>query len=333
MNIDWNLIEFGNPWVIYLLPLPILIWLIIPPAQQKRSALKVPFFDKAVNASGLQPKNGASFSPRKWYQSLVLCLVWILVLTGIAKPQIVGKPELEIKTARNFLLAVDLSGSMATRDWVIDGEKTSRWEAVKEVMHDFVDKRAGDRIGLVFFGSQAYLQAPFTTDLQMVGNMMDEVEVGLAGNKTALGNALGMGIQLFERDTIQKKVMLLLTDGVDSGSELKPIQAARLAANDSIIIHTIGIGTNNNGVYNLDDKTLRAIAETTGGRYFNAANSEELAQVYETLNEMEPIEFEATGFTPVTMLYYYPITLAGLLTILLHFVMSIGAIFRKDQAE
>ncbi len=310
--------EFGWTWAFFLLPLPLIILLLLPAVKQKRSSLAVPFFKEAVDISGQKPRKGVFVSKRSVIQYIVMWLVWILLIGALSSPQLVGEPELKVKTARNLLLLIDLSASMTTRDWVMDGKRTTRWEAVKQVMQEFIEKREGDRLGLVLFATQPYLQVPFTTDLQVVQNYLFETEVGMAGSKTAMGNAIGFGVQLFQADTVDSKVMILLTDGVDSGSELNPIQAARTAALDSIIIYTIGIGNPAGKIFDLDEKGLTAISKETNGRYFRAMDRDELQKVYETLEALEPIEFEEESYRPATLLYYYPLLVAFVFVVIYH---------------
>lgn len=321
--------EFAYIWIFYLAPLPILVFLLVPVVKKRRNALAAPFFDRLVEASGQKPSKGTGITRRKIPALIVLLLVWLLVLTALASPQIVGEPEKKIKTARSMMIAVDISGSMTTKDWMIEGGRVSRWEAVKTVMNEFIVRREGDRLGLLFFGTQAYLQTPFTQDLQLVEQMLHEVEVGMAGQKTALGNAIGRSIELFEADSVDKKVLILLTDGVDSGSEINPVQAARAAAHDSVIIYAIGMGDPNAGFFDLDEKTLKLLATETAGKYFRAINSEELEKVYTTIEELEPIEYEDESYRPVELLYYWPLSIAFALAILHQLISAIVSIIRR----
>ncbi|QZT36043.1 VWA domain-containing protein [Halosquirtibacter xylanolyticus] len=325
--------EFEHLNILYILPLPLLIWFIMPTLHHKRSALKVPFFDEMLQAGGLKSRKRTAIYKRKLMEWICLSLCWILMVMALAKPQIVGTPEKEVKNARNLLLAVDLSGSMATTDWEINDERCSRWTGVQDVLHHFIEKRNGDRIGVIFFGSQAYLQVPFTTDLNVVNHWIDQVAVGMAGGKTAMGNAIGLGIELFKKDSIDTKTMILLTDGVDSGSHINPLQAARLASKDSIVIHTVGIGRKGSGVYDLDEKSLKSIASQSHGTYFKATNQIELNRIYDTLDKMEPIEFEDNGFTPITPLYYYPLGLALGILLLLNTVHVIVLIIKRTKSD
>ena len=234
--------EIAYLWVFWLLPLPLLIYFIMPALRLKSSSLSLPDFKKVEKYTGEKPRRSALIRKRNILQWLGLSLVWILTIGALSSPQLVEEPQLKIKTSRNFLIVADISFSMAETDWKIDGKRVRRWDAVKEVMHDFIVEREGDRMGLIFFGSSAYVQAPFTTDLKTVDQLLDEADVGMAGQLTHIGKAIVKGIDMFEQDTIKTKVMLVLTDGVDARTEILPLDAADLAKNDSIKVYTIGIG-------------------------------------------------------------------------------------------
>lgn len=322
--------EIANLWVFYLLPLPILIYWLLPSMRIRSSYLEIPGFDKAVNYTAERPRKGALVKRRGWVQMIVLFLSWILILMALSSPQLVGEPELRVKTSRNFLIAADISFSMAQKDWMSEGERVRRWDAVKEVLHGLIDSREGDRMGLLFFGTNAYVQAPFTSDLKTVDELLEEADVGMAGQMTHVGKAITKGATLFEEDTIETKVMLLLTDGVDSGTDILPLDAAELAMKDSIQIYTIGIGVPGNAGSDLDEKTLTQIAEMTDGQYFLARDKEMLEQINEELNKLEPIEFEEKENRPVELLYPYPLgvsiallLLSSLLSSLIQLVMTV----------
>lgn len=323
-GLEWILsgsqLEFGVAWALWLLPLPLVI-LLLPAMKHRTEALFVPFFSELIALKKEKPSRGIQVARRNWFQMILMLLVWVCLVVAVSSPQLIGEPEKQIKTARNFLLNIDLSLSMETRDWISpDGERTSRWEAVSEVMDEFIERREGDRMGLVLFGSQAYLQAPFTEDLEVVRGLLNESVIGLAGAKTVIGNAIGKGIDLFQADSVEERVMVLVTDGSDSGSDLKPLQAARLAALDSITIYTIGIGSTTAGAYELDEKSLKAIAEVTGGHYFRASDREGLQEIYTRLDELEPIEFENEDYVPRRLLFYYPLMVALGLVLLYHLI-------------
>lgn len=314
---------FGQAWAFWLLPLPLLI-LLLPALKYRAESLFTPYFSDLLSIKKEKPSPGVRIARRNWLQMILMFLVWICLIVALAAPQLIGEPEKQIKTARNLLINIDLSLSMETRDWTSkEGRRTSRWEAVKEVMSEFIERRAGDRMGLILFATQPYLQTPFTDDLEVVEELLNESEIGMAGAKTAMGNAIGKAVELFQTDSIEKKVMILVSDGEDSGSELNPIQAARLAALDSITIYSIGIGTTSGSIYELDEKTLTAIAEATGGQYFRASDREGLEQVYVELDKLEPIEYENEDYIPKRLLFYYPLMIALGLALIYHLIAGL----------
>ena len=316
--------ELAYKWVLFLLPLPFLIIWLLPPLRIKSAALLVPNLTKTEAISGVKSKKSALVKPRNRIVSVALFIIWALLLATLSSPRLVGEPELKIKTSRNFLIVADISFSMANTDWNLEGKRATRWEAVKSVMHEFISKRTGDRMGLIFFGSSAYIQAPFTSDLSTVDQLLDEADVGMAGQMTNIGKAIVKGIEMFDQDTIKTKVMLVLTDGVDSGTEILPLDAADMARKDSIHVYTLGIGNHENSGSDLDEKTLREIAELTEATYFRAIDTDNLEQVYTELDKLEPIEFEEESFTPVTLLYIYP--LLGAIGLALALSLVLGSI-------
>jgi Ca-activated chloride channel family protein len=314
--------EIAYWWVLFLLPLPLIVYWLVPPLRMKSAALLFPNFDKAQKYTGQKSRESALIKRRNFISWLGLSMIWILVIFSLSSPRLVGEPEMKVKTSRNFLIVADISFSMAQNDWTINGEKVTRWVAVKNVMHDFISKREGDRMGLIFFASSAYIQAPFTPDLGTVENMLDEADVGMAGQMTNIGKAIVKGIQMFDQDTIDTKVMLVLTDGVDAGTDILPLDAADLAQKDSILVYTIGIGDPDTGNSDLDEETLKEIADLTGAKYFRAIDSDGLEEIYNELDKLEPIEYEEEDYQPATLLYFYPLGAAVLLTLLLSLVMS-----------
>ena len=312
-----NNFQFAYPFVAFLAPLPILIYWLLPAIKNKTTALIYPYFNRVVTVTEQKPKKASHIKKRSITASIIMYIVWLLLIIAMASPQLIGKPEKQIKTSRNFLILADLSFSMANTDWVVDNKKVTRWDAVKNIMKDFIEGRKSDRMGLVFFASNAYIQAPFTTNLTTVKTMLDEADVGMAGQMTNIGKAIIKGMDLFERDTIETKVILLLTDGVDSGMDILPLDAANMAKNDSIIIYTIGIGDPGDSSSDLDEITLTEIAEITSGKYFRAKDVKALENIYNELDKLQPVEYEEESYTPKTLLYYYPLGLAMLLGIIL----------------
>ncbi len=326
-------LEFGFPWVIWLLPLPLLIHFLIPGMRTRSASVRFPLFEQAAEITGQKPRKSALVRKRHFLRWVVLFVGWAGILLTLSSPRIVGEPEMQVKTSRNFLITADISFSMAQEDWAVDWEKSRRWDAVKQVMHSFIEKREGDQMGLVFFGSSAYIQCPFTPDLGTVEQLLEEADVGMAGQMTHIGKAIAKGIELFDRDTIETKVMLLLTDGVDAGTDILPLDAARQAQSDSVIIYTIGIGDPSTTGADLDEKTLQEIADMTGGKYYLAKDEVELQEIYAELDRLEPIEYEEKKNRPVTLLYYYPLGATIAWMLLVTFFIQVMDMVRKVRGK
>ncbi len=320
--------EIAHLWVFGLLPLPLLIYWILPPLRMKSASLLFPNFRKAQEYTNQKARTSALVKRRNFFAWMGLILIWVLLLGALSSPQLVGEAEMKVLTSRNFLIVADISFSMAQTDWLIEEKKVTRWTAVKHVMHDFISKREGDRMGLIFFGSSAYIQVPFTPDLETVDRMLEEADVGMAGQMTNIGKAIVKGIEMFDQDSMETKVMLLLTDGVDAGTDILPLDAADLASTDSILVYTIGIGNPESGNSDLDEQTLIEISDMTGAKYFRAMDSEKLEEIYLELDKLEPMEFEEEAYRPSTLLYPYPLGAAILLTLLLSMVLSLASFFK-----
>lgn len=300
-----NNLEWLYPKAFALSVLPILWWLFWPAFKFRASALLYPDFNNSLAYTASTKQKKALVKKQNGLSIAVLSIIWVLLTLTVAQPVEVGQPQLQIKTSRNFLLVCDISYSMARKDWELDNQKVRRWDAVKEVMHQFILDREGDRMGLMFFGSSAYVQCPFTTDLNVVDTLLEQADVGMAGQMTNIGKAIVKGAAMFANDTLKTKVMLLLTDGVDSGTDILPLDAAALAKEDSIIIYTLGIGTTQNTGSDLDEVTLQEISKLTGGQYFKAATVKDLDKVYKVIDELEPMTFEEEKYVPKTPLYHY----------------------------
>ena len=310
------------PWALLLLPLPWLTWRWLAEYREGRSALRVPFFigmRSAVGAtSGTQPGDG------RWQLWLNL-LVWALVLFACARPVLVEKPLVHQQPVRDLMLAIDISQSMQTRDYRDPGgQLIDRLEAVKGVVQDFITQRKDDRIGLIVFGTGAYPQAPLTADHAGLALLLAETRIGMAGPNTALGDAIGLAIKLFDQAHEQEKVLILLTDGNDTGSAITPDHAARMARDRGIKVHTIGIGDpQGSGEAKVDLGSLQAIARITGGRFFQARDRDALQQVYATLDQITPHKVQTFSHQPKRDLFWLPLG-AALLLLLACQLMAAG---------
>jgi Ca-activated chloride channel family protein len=312
-----------------LAPLPLLVRWWLTPVERQQAALTVPTVAsfRLDDASRTGPQQS-----RIAWRALLLWLIWMALVTAMARPQWTGEPVSLPTTGRDLMLAVDISGSMGTEDLQLGGQLVNRLTVVKNVVGQFIEAREGDRVGLILFGTNAYLQAPLTFDLQTVDRLLVEAPVGIAGGKTAIGDAIGLAVKRLRQRPQGDRVLILLTDGANNVGEVAPVKAAELAAQDGIRIYTIGVGADEMrlpsllGVFGsrvvnpsaeLDEDTLTRIAEITGGRYFRAQNTAKLVEIYGIIDALEPIEQEAETYRPIAVLYYWPMGLAWSLFLLL----------------
>jgi Ca-activated chloride channel family protein len=317
------MIELAHPWALVLLALPLLMRL-LPPYKESRDSIRVPFFDKLVELSERRPETGATVLRRDRAQQFLVNFMWLCLVLAAAKPEWIAPPIQQQKSGRDLMIAVDLSGSMETTDFTLpDGSSVDRLEAVKYVLERLGDQRASDRLGLIVFGNAPYLQSPFTDDHQVWGQLLAETEIGMAGQSTAFGDAIGLAIKLFQESDSDNRVMIILTDGNDTGSMVPPVDAARVAASQDIRIYTIAIGDPASvGEEALDIDTLQRVSEITGGRYFQALDREQLAQAYLAIGELEPELYETISFRPRQSLHWVPVSVALSLYLVYH---SVGA--------
>ena len=319
------MIEIEWPWVFLLLPLPLVVYFFMPPTIGQDSALRVPFFQEVMQLHG----DSVASKSRSWLSLVLLVVIWLLLLLSCSRPNYVGQPVQLPSAARDLMLAVDISGSMEEADMEIDGRPVRRIEAVKAVVGEFAQRRQSDRLGLILFADQAYLQAPLTFDLATIKKLLDEAQLGFAGTKTAIGDAIGLAIKRMVERPAESRVVVLLTDGANNAGKVEPLEAAKLAAEQGITLYTIGIGAGEqvvrsffgstvvNPSRDLDEGTLREIASITGGKYYRAKNVEELQKIYAELDKIEPVDQDAETFRPRDALYYWPLALALLLSALL----------------
>jgi Ca-activated chloride channel family protein len=312
-------------WAWLALPLPLLIRRLVSPVKAADDAvLRVPWleaFDEASGAAGDKRRQ-----PLLWFLAV---LMWLGLVAATARPQLVGEPISMPVSGRDLMLAVDLSGSMEARDFELRGQMVDRLTATKAVASEFISRRAGDRLGLILFGRQAYLQVPLTFDRETVKVLLFESEIGLAGKETAIGDAIGLAVKrMRERDDGGDRVLVLLTDGANTAGEIAPDRAAKLAASEGLRIHTIGIGADEmivrsllgtrrvNPSAELDEATLTQIAESTGGQYFRARDVAELERIYAVIDQLEPVASEEAGFRPRQAVFFWPLSIAFISAVL-----------------
>jgi Ca-activated chloride channel family protein len=310
--------ELATPWVLIALPLPLLIWFIYPrKSVPLGGALRLPFFNDL--AKTIQEK---TYHLGKQGPVTLFFIIWVLLLLALAGPRWVGEPRPLSREGYNIMLALDISGSMELSDMLLNGQPASRLAVVKTAAEQFVKARAGDKIGLILFGSHAYLQTPLTYDRHNVLLRLADATVGLAGKTTSIGDALGLAVKRLQNMPAKGRIIILLTDGVNNSGVLPPLKAAELAKADGIKIYTIGLGSdidprimnglffNMNATADLDEDTLEEVAKITGGRYFRATDIKSLDAIYKSINEMETVSQEEATVRPQHDYYAWPLALA-----------------------
>ena len=327
------MLEFDWPWIFALLPLPWLIRRFTRPVNSAQAALQVPFIDDFIESDQMDADHAVSLRTGL----IIGTLIWLALLTAAASPRWVGEPiELPVK-GRDIMLAVDLSGSMEKRDFTLRNNRVNRLMATKAVAGNFIRQRIGDRVGLILFGSRAYLQVPLTFDRQTVITLLDEAVTRIAGQETAIGDAIGLAVKRL-RDRKGDRILILLSDGENTAGAIDPLKAADIAALDGLKIYTIGIGAdgrNRGGNYfgmtrpgprtgGIDERTLTQIAQKTGGRYFHAGNTQELEEIYGIIDRLEPVESDNRIYRPVKALFHWPLALSLILTLILMAIQSLA---------
>ncbi len=315
-------------WPLLLLPLPWIMRAVLSQAPDSNTGLlRVPFFDAIDELAHRRERNRAAVS---WRFRLLLLCIWLLLVIAACGPTYIGDPVTVRDKARDLMIAVDVSQSMQTPDLTLRGEQVDRLTVVKDVLNEFIDRRNGDRLGLILFGTQAYLQTPLTFDRPTLKQLLNESQIGIAGSYTAIGDAIGLALKRLKDRPNESKVLILMSDGANTAGEIEPLQAAELAAAKGLKIYTIGVGAEEmvmpgilgtrlgarriNPSADMDEETLTAVAERTGGQYFRAKSTESMRHIYQMLDKLEPVEADDTTFRPIQTLFYYPLGLALLLS-------------------
>jgi Ca-activated chloride channel family protein len=329
------MLEFAHPWFIALLPLPLLAYWILPVYKESKDSVQVPFFQRLVKLTGEKPGTGAVVLPRMKFQRFWLALSWCLIVLALMRPEWVGDPIVRDKSARDLMIAVDLSGSMEVADFkTADGENITRLEAVKTVLQEFVDQREHDRLGLIVFGDAAYLQAPFTEDHDAWMTLLQETDIGMAGQSTMFGDAIGLAIKVFEKTDTDNRVLIVLTDGNDTGSRVPPVDAAKVAHQFDITIYTIAIGDPATiGEEALDLEVLERIAALTDGGYFQALDRKQLESAYQAINALEPEQYETLSYRPRRGLFHYPVGIVIGIYLAFFATMTLSSIYQRRRNQ
>jgi Ca-activated chloride channel family protein len=326
--------QLDLPWMLVLLPLPLLIWWLLPAHRATSASIRLPFFDQVAKAAGVSPTEGSVVAQRSWSQVVAEGLAWCLLVLALARPQFVEPPIFKVEPQRDIMLALDLSQSMDTKDFkAADGSVSSRLDAVRTVVADFVKKRPGDRIGLIAFGDAPYPLVPFTMDHKTVQSMIEETVPGMAGPRTSLGDAIGLAIKMFDRTTVPEKVLIVLTDGNDTASKMPSAKAADIAGQKHVVVHTVGIGDPTaTGEDKLDTETLNKIATKTGGRYFFGEDQTQLAGIYGVLDQITPQDQKSMSWRPRVELFQWPLGAATTLLAVFYLISGVAGLVRRRAA-
>ena len=332
------MLNFIWPWIFLLLPLPWLVYKAAPKATREEAPLFVPFYSDLTEVV----QERAVGSSVRWSKILLLSLIWLLLILAGSRPQWIGDPVALPVSGRDLMLAVDISGSMAQEDMVMGGELVARITMVKKVVNEFIERRQGDRIGLMLFGTAPYIQAPLTFDRKTVKTLFNESQLGFAGKQTSIGDAIGLAVKRLKERPAGSRILILLTDGRNTAGKVEPLQAAKLAAQTGVKIYTIGVGADEmlvrslfgrtrrvNPSADLDEDTLQKIADLTQGRYFRARNNDELQEIYHLIDQLEPVEQESEQYRPIKALFYWPLAGALGISFLFAFMVPVLALIRK----
>ncbi|MFG1464266.1 VWA domain-containing protein [Xanthobacter sp. DSM 24535] len=323
------MIQFEWLWAAALLPLPLLVRYALPPARRSRAgALRVPFFAEIAPGAGSGARLGRGL------KLALLTLIWLALVLAAMRPTYVGTPVPIPVEGRDLMMAVDLSGSMARQDLTKDGLPTDRLSVVKAVADDFIARRTGDRVGLILFSSRAYIQTPLTFDRNVTRDLLAQATIGMTGQETAIGDAIGLAVKTLQDRPEDKRVLVLLTDGANNSGVLDPIHAAELARQEHVKIYAIGVGADSlaigqqivNPSADLDEAALAQIATLTGGRYYRARDSAGLAAIYRDINQIEPVAGEPLYLAPTVSLFHWPLGFALALSLILAFSLVAGAL-------
>ncbi|MDO3388476.1 VWA domain-containing protein [Gilvimarinus sp. SDUM040013] len=324
------MIVFKHVWLLSLLPLPALVYLLVPVFRQRANAIRIPFFDLVAKTSGAHVGSGSEIFAKPWLDIVFASLIWGLLVVALALPVRLGEPVTEQIVSRDIMLTLDLSGSMEEKDFPSrGGALVSRLDGVKQVVTEFIRQRQDDRIGLIVFGTRAYLQVPFTQDLASAEKILNDLSVSMAGPHTAVGDAIGLAIKHFQSSDVKNRLLILLTDGADTGSQMSPKNAAHIAEQEGLTVYTIGIGDENaDGQYRVDFDTLRDISAVTNGAFYSAENADALANVYAEIDKVSASKVEQSVSRSESSLVPELVTMAAVIVLLSMLLRSLQIAWR-----
>jgi Ca-activated chloride channel homolog len=326
------MLQFEHPWFFLLLLVQPLVWWLSPPYKEQRDSLQIPYLQRLADLTRRTPSKGAVVLRRPWALLLLLPLWWALIVTALARPVWLADPIEKTESTRDLMLLVDLSGSMETEDFRDPkGKRISRLDAVKTVLGDFIERRKSDRLGLIVFGNEPYLQVPFTRDHEVVRTLLGQTKTKMAGPQTAIGDSIGLAIKLFESSKSEHRVAVLLTDGNDTGSKVPPRKAAEIASQRGITVHTVAVGDPTAaGEGKMDIEALQAISRATKGSFSRADDRAQLDTIYRKLDEIEPEKIKTLLYRPRYALFQWP--LGAVIVTFLAYHLLMAAYSRRPRA-
>lgn len=319
-------LSFIWPWMLAFLPVPWLIHRIIKPVNKQHSPLLAPQIIARIEEQ-LPAENLVEANQSSSKIPFLAILLWFSLIVAATRPVLYLDATPFQMSGKEMILAVDLSGSMQKADMYLGGDEVNRLVAVKSVVSEFISRRKGDRMGLIVFGTQAFLQSPLTYDLDTVNILLNEAEIGMAGNNTAIGDAIGLTLKhLSKSKTGNSAILILLTDGSNTAGQVDPVDAAEKAKEMGLKIYTVGVGkvrsrtgldmfmTNKS---DMDIDTLTKISDLTGGQFFQANDTEQLGEIYQYINKLESVEHDIYSYRLRTEYYVWPLGFALIISLLL----------------
>jgi Ca-activated chloride channel family protein len=325
------MLQFEHPWLFLLLLVQPLVWWLSPPYKEQRDSLQIPYLQRLADLTRQTPSKAAVVLRRHRALQFLLPMWWVLIVIALARPVWLANPIEKTESTRDLMLLVDLSSSMETEDFKDPrGKQISRLDAVKGVLDEFIERRKSDRLGLIVFGNEPFLQVPFTRDHDVVRTLLDQTRTKMAGVQTAIGDAIGLALKHFESSKSEHRVLVLLTDGNDTGSKVPPRKAAEIASQKGLTIHTVAVGDPKAaGEKKMDIEALQAISRATKGSFFRADNRVQLDTIYLKLDEIEPERIKTISYRPKYSLFQWPVGAVLVTFLAYHLLMRVISRFQR----